>query len=101
MASLVRASKFRHVYADSPRPDTTFQNFRLSTVTGEQNYIKANPLYFAVGLQVSYCTVTKLSLLLIYFYIGWWWTSCGRSFGQARQNEGRYSCHRWPRCTCN
>lgn len=52
MAGVVRASKFRHVYADPPRPDTTFQNFRLSTVTGEQNYIKANPLFFGVGLQV-------------------------------------------------
>eukprot|EP01038_Epipyxis_sp_PR26KG_P009242 gene9242-12456_t len=51
MSSFVRSSKFRHVYADSPRVDATFQNLRLSTVTGEQNYIKANPLYFAVGLQ--------------------------------------------------
>ena len=52
MSSFVRASKFRHVYCDTPRPDATFQNLRLSTVTGEQNYIKANPEYFAVGLQV-------------------------------------------------
>jgi coronin-1B/1C/6 len=52
MANFVRASKFRHVYCDTPKPDATFQNLRLSTVTGEQNYIKANPLYFAVGLQV-------------------------------------------------
>ncbi len=52
MSSFVRASKFRHVFSDPPRPDTTFQNIRLSTVTGEQNYIKANPLFFAVGLQV-------------------------------------------------
>jgi len=51
MSSFVRASKFRHVYCDPPRPDATFQNFRLSTVTGEQNYIKANPFYFAVGIQ--------------------------------------------------
>lgn len=34
--------------------DATFQNLRLSTVTGEQNYIKANPLFFAVGVQVGY-----------------------------------------------
>mmetsp|Transcript_4244 Transcript_4244/g.6539 ORF Transcript_4244/g.6539 Transcript_4244/m.6539 type:complete len:441 (-) Transcript_4244:190-1512(-) len=51
MSSFVRASKFRHVFCDPARPDATYQNFRLSTVTGEQNYIKANPLYFAVGLQ--------------------------------------------------
>lgn len=53
MSSFVRSSKFRHVFCDPARPDTTFQNLRLSTVTGEQNYIKANPLFFAVGLQVS------------------------------------------------
>lgn len=51
MSSFVRASKFRHVYADQPRQDAKYENLRLSTVTGEQNYIKANPLYFAVGLQ--------------------------------------------------
>lgn len=51
MSSFVRSSKFRHVFCDPPRPDSTFQNLRLSTVTGEQNYIKANPHYFAVGLE--------------------------------------------------
>jgi len=51
MSSFVRSSKFRHVFCDPARPDATFQNLRLSTVTGEQNYIKANPLFFAVGLQ--------------------------------------------------
>jgi len=51
MITVVRQSKFRHVFSDPPRPDATYQNLRLSTVTGEQNYIKANPLYFAVGLQ--------------------------------------------------
>ena len=53
MSHFVRASKFRHVFCDPPRQDATFQNLRLSTVTGEQNYIKANSLYFAVGLAVS------------------------------------------------
>lgn len=52
MAGLVRASKFRHIFCDPPRPDATFQNIRVSTVTGEQNYIKANPKFFAVGTQV-------------------------------------------------
>lgn len=51
MSSFVRASKFRHVYCDPPRPDSTFQNLRLSTVTGEQSYIKANSQFFAVGIQ--------------------------------------------------
>lgn len=52
MSTFIRASRFRHVYCEHPRMDATFQNLRLSTVTGEQNYIKANPLYFAVGIQV-------------------------------------------------
>lgn len=64
MSTFVRASKFRHVFCDPPRPDATWQNLRLSTVTGEQNYIKANPLYFAVGLSgmldVSIC---------VYYYL--------------------------------
>lgn len=53
MAQFIRATKYKHVFCDPPRPDATFQNLRLSTVTGDQNYIKANGLYFAVGVQVS------------------------------------------------
>lgn len=53
MSSFVRSSKFRHVFCDPPRVDAQFTNLRLSTVTGEQNYIKANPKYFAVALSVS------------------------------------------------
>lgn len=68
MANLVRASKFRHVYADPPRLDTTFQNFRLSTVTGEQNYIKANPLFFAVGLQVQLLQLLNLEYINTILY---------------------------------
>jgi len=44
-------SKFKHVYCEGPRPEATWQNIRLSTVTGDQQYIKANPLFYAVGLQ--------------------------------------------------
>jgi coronin-1B/1C/6 len=51
MSNFIRASKYRHVFCDNPRTDATFTNLRLSTVTGEQNYIKANPNYFAVGVQ--------------------------------------------------
>jgi hypothetical protein len=53
MSSFVRASKFKHVYCDAPRIDATVQNLRVSNVTGEHNYIKANPHYFAVGVQVQ------------------------------------------------
>ena len=54
MAQFIRASKYKHVFCDPPRPDATFQNLRLSTVTGDQNYIKANTQYFAIGVQVHY-----------------------------------------------
>lgn len=50
MSSFVRASKFRHVFCDPPRPEAIFSNLRLSTVTGEQNYIKANALFMATGV---------------------------------------------------
>ncbi len=67
MSSFVRASKFRHVYCDPPRPDVTFQNLRLSTVNGEQNYIKANPYYFAVGMSVSeQCLIYVVNIFCIY-----------------------------------
>lgn len=53
--------------------DSTFQNLRLSTTTGEQNYIKANPLYFAVGTQVCWFTslirIFKNHLLFTHFFI--------------------------------
>lgn len=62
MSSFVRASKFRHVYCDPPRPDAQFLNLRLSTTTGEQNYIKANPYYFAVALQGGGGPVAVISL---------------------------------------
>ncbi len=53
MSTFVRASKFRHVYCDPPRIDSTFQGIRVSQATGEQNYIKANGLFFATGIQVK------------------------------------------------
>jgi hypothetical protein len=53
MSNFIRASKYRHVFCDNPRVEAKYTDFRLSTTTGEQNYIKANPNYFAVGLQVS------------------------------------------------
>lgn len=51
MSHFVRASKYRHVYAETPKVEETYTGFRLSTVTGEQSYIKGNNKYFAVGLQ--------------------------------------------------
>uniref|UniRef100_A0A7S3H1X9 Coronin n=1 Tax=Spumella elongata TaxID=89044 RepID=A0A7S3H1X9_9STRA len=62
MSSFVRSSKFRHVFCDPPRVDAQFTNLRLSTVTGEQNYIKANPKYFAVALSGGGGPITVINL---------------------------------------
>ena len=51
MSSFIRNSKFRHVYVEGAKNEDMYRNFRLSTATGEQQYIKGNCKYFAVALQ--------------------------------------------------
>jgi len=46
----VRASKYRNVFCDPPKSDACHTGFTLSTVTGDQQYIKASSRYFAVAL---------------------------------------------------
>mmetsp|Transcript_4344 Transcript_4344/g.9344 ORF Transcript_4344/g.9344 Transcript_4344/m.9344 type:complete len:453 (+) Transcript_4344:85-1443(+) len=46
----IRTSKYRHVYCDAPKQEMCHTGFRLSTVTGDQQYIKASSKYFAVAL---------------------------------------------------
>ncbi|KAL7505796.1 hypothetical protein ACHAXN_009986 [Cyclotella atomus] len=46
----IRTSKYRHVYCDAPKAEATHTGFRLSTVTGDQQYIKASTKYFSVAL---------------------------------------------------
>lgn len=46
----IRSSKYRHVFCDAPKPECTHTGFRLSTVTGDQQYIKASAKYYAVAL---------------------------------------------------
>ncbi|GMH70316.1 hypothetical protein TrST_g4870 [Triparma strigata] len=50
MSHFVRASKFRHVYSDPPKPENSWTGFRLATTTGEQCYIKASAKYFAIAV---------------------------------------------------
>lgn len=52
MKMLARPSKFSHVYCDTPKPETCFQNLRPVSDMGDQNYIKVNSLFLAIGLQV-------------------------------------------------
>mmetsp|Transcript_30028 Transcript_30028/g.39502 ORF Transcript_30028/g.39502 Transcript_30028/m.39502 type:complete len:444 (-) Transcript_30028:462-1793(-) len=51
MSYFVRQSKYRHVYCEPAPQQNTFTNLRVTNVTGEQQYIKANTKFFAVGLQ--------------------------------------------------
>lgn len=46
----IRSSKYRHVFCDTPKPEHCFTGIRLSTVTGDQQYIKASAKYYAVAL---------------------------------------------------
>jgi len=49
--SLGRHSKFKHMFADKPKPHEIFVGFKLATTSSEMQYIKANAKYFAVALQ--------------------------------------------------
>ena len=48
MSRFVRASKVRHVYCNNSKTEEHYTNIRLSTATGDHNYIKANTKYFAI-----------------------------------------------------
>lgn len=50
MSRFVRQSKVRHLYASEPKPEEQYQNFKLSTATGDHNYIKGNSQYFGIGI---------------------------------------------------
>jgi len=51
MSSVVKNSKFRHVYADTPKPENCYAGLRLAPTTGEQCYIKANTKFFCVAVE--------------------------------------------------
>lgn len=50
MSGLVRASKYRHVFANDPKPDQIFSGFRLANQYAESNGVKASASYFLVAL---------------------------------------------------
>mmetsp|Transcript_7983 Transcript_7983/g.16025 ORF Transcript_7983/g.16025 Transcript_7983/m.16025 type:complete len:448 (-) Transcript_7983:122-1465(-) len=50
MSRFVRASKVRHVYANNPKKEHCYTGFRLSTASGDHQYIKANSKYMAFGV---------------------------------------------------
>jgi len=50
VSKFVRQSKVRHVFCQEPKPEQTYQNFKLSTATGDHNYIKGNAKFFGVPI---------------------------------------------------
>lgn len=50
MVSVVRSSKFRHMFADKPKPEDEFRGFKLASASSEMQYLKANPKYFALAI---------------------------------------------------
>jgi coronin-1B/1C/6 len=49
MSRFVRASKVRHLYCQPQKKEETYTHLRLSTATGDHQYIKANSKYWAVS----------------------------------------------------
>lgn len=46
----IRQSKYRHIFCDQPKQELCYTGFRVSTSTGEQQYIKASTKYWAVAM---------------------------------------------------
>ncbi|KAJ2767573.1 Coronin-like protein crn1, partial [Coemansia nantahalensis] len=49
MASVVRSSKFRHVYGSAYKREECFENLRVALSAWDTNYVTANPKYVAVN----------------------------------------------------
>eukprot|EP00539_Tryblionella_compressa_P010624 CAMPEP_0178801088 /NCGR_PEP_ID=MMETSP0745-20121128/13169_1 /TAXON_ID=913974 /ORGANISM="Nitzschia punctata, Strain CCMP561" /LENGTH=458 /DNA_ID=CAMNT_0020459917 /DNA_START=74 /DNA_END=1450 /DNA_ORIENTATION=+ len=46
----IRQSKYRHVFCDQPKNELCYTGFRISTSTGEQQYVKASTKYWSVAM---------------------------------------------------
>ena len=51
MSRFVRDSKVRHVFCQPPKAENCYSGMRLSTSTGDGNYVKGNAKWLAVALQ--------------------------------------------------
>ncbi|KAJ2903348.1 Coronin-like protein crn1, partial [Coemansia aciculifera] len=49
MASIVRASKYRHVFGTASKREECYENLRVSINAWDTNYVCANPKYLAVN----------------------------------------------------
>lgn len=51
MCRFVRASKYRHVFAEPSKPEHHYADLDLSPVTGDHSYIKGNTKFFSVAIR--------------------------------------------------
>ncbi|KAJ1823322.1 Coronin-like protein crn1 [Coemansia sp. RSA 2671] len=64
MASIVRASKYRHVFGTASKREECYENLRVSINAWDTNYVCANPKYMAVNWNAggggAFCVVPHL-----------------------------------------
>ncbi|KAJ2719876.1 Coronin-like protein crn1 [Coemansia sp. Benny D115] len=53
MASIVRSSKFRHVFGTAAKREDSYESLRVSTSAWDTNFVTANPKYLAVNWNAS------------------------------------------------
>lgn len=49
----VRVSKFRNIFSNPAKNEQIYSNIRVANISGDQNFIRANHLFFAVPIDVS------------------------------------------------
>ncbi|KAJ2717569.1 Coronin-like protein crn1, partial [Coemansia sp. Cherry 401B] len=63
MASVVRSSKFRHVFGTAAKRNDSFENLRVSASAWDSNFVAANPKYLAVNWDAggggAFCVVPQ------------------------------------------
>ncbi|KAJ2480405.1 Coronin-like protein crn1 [Coemansia sp. RSA 2131] len=63
MASVVRSSKYRHVFGTTAKREDSFENLRVATSAWDSNFVTANPKYVAVNWAASgggaFCVVPQ------------------------------------------
>jgi len=53
MSKFVRTSKFRHVFAQTPKRDTAYEGIKLTKQAWDSNFVIANPKWIAIAWQVA------------------------------------------------
>jgi len=53
MSKFVRTSKFRHVFAQTPKRDTAYEGVKLTKQAWDSNFVIANPKWIVIAWQVA------------------------------------------------